>query len=145
MWIAIIVIGSLIALFLILVSLPLDAVVRLEVEDRLEFRAGFRWCFGLVHKDFERKKPAAEKKKQKKRRCNPSTAEYMIMIMCRLNPEAIAASFGAFRLIKAHAQGSSMVPRLATLWIGNILQNAVNAKANNISRIPRFKSIPLTR
>jgi hypothetical protein len=76
---------------------------------------------------------------------NPSATEYRIMMMCKLNPEAIAASFGALRLIKAHAQGSSMVPRLATLWIGNILQNAVNAKANNISRIPRFKSMPLTR
>jgi len=67
LWIAIIVIGSLIILFLVLLSLPLDVVARLEVADRLEFKAGFRWCFGLVHKDFERKKPAEETKKEKKK------------------------------------------------------------------------------
>lgn len=69
MWlIAVVVIGGLIALGILLLSIPFDISFRLEVGSETHFNLKWAWLFGLVSRDFKRVKSVRQKKRAFRRR-----------------------------------------------------------------------------
>lgn len=64
MWL-IITLVSLIVFFLLILSIPLDLALRLDVNDRTRFSLKLVWLFGLVGKELGRRKKKAKPKKVK--------------------------------------------------------------------------------
>lgn len=64
MWL-IITLAGLVALFLVVLSVPLDLAFRLDVNDRTRFSVKLVWLFGLVGKELGRRKKKAKPKKAK--------------------------------------------------------------------------------
>lgn len=67
MWL-IITLASMVALFLIVLSVPLDLAFRLDVYDRTRFSVKPVWLFGLVGKKLGRRKKKAKPKKAKEKK-----------------------------------------------------------------------------
>ena len=63
MW-AIAVLASLAALIILILCVPLDVVLRVDMDGRPKFRARLAWLFGLVSKDLRREKEKPEEEKR---------------------------------------------------------------------------------
>ena len=63
MW-TIAVLASLAALIVLLLCVPLDVVLRVNMDGRPKFRARLAWLFGLVSKDLRREKEKPEEEKR---------------------------------------------------------------------------------
>jgi len=61
---AIAVLASLAALIILLLCVPLDVVLRVDMDGRPKFRARLAWLFGLVNKDLRREKEKPEEEKR---------------------------------------------------------------------------------
>jgi len=61
----IITLASLVALFLLILNIPLDLVFQLDVHGRTRFNLKLVWLFGLVDKELGRRKKKAKPKKVK--------------------------------------------------------------------------------
>jgi len=61
---AIAVLASLAALIVLLLCVPLDVVLRVDMDARPKFRARLAWLFGLVSKDLRREKEKPEEEKR---------------------------------------------------------------------------------
>lgn len=67
MWL-IVALASLVALFLLVLSVPLDLAFRLDVHGRTRFSLKLVWLFGLVGKELGRRKKKAKPKKAKEKK-----------------------------------------------------------------------------
>ncbi len=67
MWL-IVALASLVALFLLVLSVPLDLAFHLDVHGRTRFSLKLVWLFGLVGKELGRRKKKAKPKKDKEKK-----------------------------------------------------------------------------
>ncbi|MFC1919864.1 hypothetical protein ACFLWX_03645, partial [Chloroflexota bacterium] len=65
MWVVIWLVVALASLMVIL-SVPLDILCRIEVYERPKFRIRLKWLFGLLKKDIRLKRRPEEKRKERK-------------------------------------------------------------------------------
>lgn len=82
MWL-IVILASLVALFLLVFSVPLDLAFHLDIHGKTRSKLKLVWLFGLVSKELERKKKAKLKKaKPKKGKERKGGARIALNILC---------------------------------------------------------------